>query len=126
MISLLIALVCAPTSWKPCVVSTYDNPKHIYFEGKRTSNGERYTNRKLTGAVNYHFLRRFPFGTIVEISRHGFRTRIRINDTGGHRCRKQWFDISGRAMRQLIGKWEDTTVRAKYRIISYPKKKHRR
>jgi rare lipoprotein A len=67
------------------------------FDGRSTSNGERFDNSKLTAAH-----RSLPFGTMVKVSnlKNGKWVIVRINDRGPH-ARNRIIDLSQEAARQL-------------------------
>ena len=67
------------------------------FHGRKTSNGERFSNDKLTAA---HL--KLPFGTLVTVTNldNGISVEVRINDRGPH---SKYFiiDISQAAAKQI-------------------------
>ncbi len=67
------------------------------FQGRRTSNGERYHNKKLTAAH-----RTLPFGTLVKVTnlRNGKWVIVRINDRGPF-VRGRMIDVSQLAANEL-------------------------
>jgi rare lipoprotein A len=74
-----------------------------FFNGRRTSNGERYDPRKLTAAN-----RRLPFGTRLRVTRvdNGRSVIVRVNDRGPFGKRHRILDLSRAAAEELdmIGK----------------------
>ena len=67
------------------------------FHGRKTSNGERFSNNKLTAA---HL--KLPFGTLVTVTNidNGRSVDVRINDRGPH---SKYFiiDLSQAAAKQI-------------------------
>jgi rare lipoprotein A len=69
-----------------------------FFNGRRTSSGERYDPRKLTAAN-----RRLPFGTRLKVTRvdNGRSVVVRVNDRGPFGKRHRILDLSRAAAEQL-------------------------
>jgi rare lipoprotein A len=67
------------------------------FEGRKTTNGERYRAAKLTAAH-----KKLPFGTIVKVTnlRNGKTIEVRINDRGPF-SKKFELDLSQSAAKTL-------------------------
>lgn len=67
------------------------------FEGRKTANGERYSNKLLTAAH-----RTLPFNTLIKVSnpRNGRWVIVRINDRGPY-VKKRIIDLSERAARHI-------------------------
>ncbi len=63
------------------------------FAGRRTASGERYDPSAMTAAH-----RQLPFGTWLDVSWHGRRVRVRVNDRGGPR---RGVDLSRAAAERL-------------------------
>jgi rare lipoprotein A len=69
-----------------------------FFNGRMTSNGERYDPRKLTAAN-----RTLPFGTRLRVTRldTGRSVEVRVNDRGPFGKRRRILDLSRAAAEQL-------------------------
>jgi rare lipoprotein A len=69
-----------------------------FFNGRRTSSGERYDPRKLTAAN-----RRLPFGTRLRVTRvdNGRSVVVRVNDRGPFGKRHRILDLSRAAAEEL-------------------------
>lgn len=69
-----------------------------FFNGRRTSNGERYDPHKLTAAN-----RTLPFGTRLRVTRldTGRSVVVRVNDRGPFGNRHRILDLSRAAAEQL-------------------------
>lgn len=67
------------------------------FHGRRTSNGEIYSNKKMTAA---HL--KLPFGTIVRVTNleNGRTVEVRVNDRGPH-TKAYIIDVSQAAAKEL-------------------------
>lgn len=67
------------------------------FHGRRTANGEVFSNKKLTAA---HL--KLPFGTIVNITNidNGRSVEVRVNDRGPH-SRFYIIDLSQAAAKKI-------------------------
>ena len=102
--------------WKRVKITTYGPGYH----GKTTNSGERFDDRKLTAAAPVkgktkggRHIPSIPFGTMVEV-RYGARSVIvKINDT----CIGGTLDLSRAAMTELLGRYEETTVRGEWRVV---------
>lgn len=88
------------TEKKPADCTTITGKATYYankFHGRKTSNGERFSNDKLTAA---HL--KLPFGTLVTVTNldNGISVEVRINDRGPH---SKYFiiDISQAAAKQI-------------------------
>lgn len=67
-----------------------------YHEGARTANGERYKPDDLTAAH-----RTLPFGTRLNVCRHGRCVTVRVNDRGPAEWTGRDLDLSRGAAREL-------------------------
>lgn len=67
------------------------------FNGRRTANGERFSNSEMTAAH-----KTLPFGTLVEVTntRNGRSVVVRVNDRGPY-AHTRVVDLSKAAARQL-------------------------
>lgn len=83
------------------------------FHGRRTSNGEIYSNKKMTAA---HL--KLPFGTLVTVTNlnNGRTVEVRVNDRGPH-TKAFIIDVSQAAAKELgfYGKGV-TNVEISYKI----------
>lgn len=86
-----------------------------YFQGRKTANGEKFKQRKLTAAH-----KTLPFGTRVKVVnlKNGKSVKVRINDRGPF-VEGRTIDLSKKAARKL-GMVADGVVPVK---IKYRKKK---
>jgi rare lipoprotein A len=86
------------------------------FEGKKTSNGERFDPRAMTAAH-----RKLPFGTWVEVRRvdTGRAVRVRINDRGPWGDSRKVIDLSRHAA-ELLGMIREGSVRVEIRVVHGP------
>ncbi len=75
----------------------YASYYHKKFHGRKTTSGERFSNKELTAAH-----RTLPFGTLVKVTniQTGKWVILKINDRGP-RSRKRVIDVSYRAARHL-------------------------
>jgi rare lipoprotein A len=82
------------------------------FNGKRTANGERFDNNKLTAAH-----RKLPFGTKVRVTnlRNGKSVIVKINDRGPY-SRGREIDLSSRAFMYLATNKRSGEMRVKLEI----------
>lgn len=102
--------------WQRVKVTTYGDSYH----GKLTNSGERFDKYKLTAAAPVkgktkagRHIPSIPFGTYVEV-RYGARSVVvKINDT----CIGGTLDLSRAAMTELLGRYEETTVRGEFRVV---------
>ncbi len=102
--------------WQRVKITTYGPGYH----GKTTNSGERFSDHKLTAAAPVkgktkagRHIPSIPFGTYVEV-RYGARSVIvKINDT----CIGGTLDLSRAAMTELLGRYEETTVRGEWRVV---------
>lgn len=85
---------------------------HDKFNGRKTANGEIFSNAKMT-AANL----RLPFGTKVKITniRNNKSVVVRINDRGPF-CKDRSFDLS-RAAFKAIGNESAGTLPIAYEIV---------
>jgi len=67
------------------------------FHGRRTTNGEIYSNKKMTAA---HL--KLPFGTVVKVTNldNGRTVEVRVNDRGPH-TKAYIIDVSQAAAKEL-------------------------
>ena len=116
LLGLTITLLAAPATWHPVTFSVYATRYH----GKLTNSGERFSDHKLTAAAPVkgktkagRHIPSIPFGTYVEV-RYGARTVVvKINDT----CIGGTLDLSRAAITELLGRYEETTVRGEWRVV---------
>lgn len=102
--------------WRRVKITTYGPGYH----GKLTNSGERFDKNKLTAAAPVkgktkagRHIPSIPFGTYVEV-RYGARSVIvKINET----CIGGTLDLSRAAMTELLGRYEETTVRGEWRVV---------
>lgn len=75
----------------------YASYYHKKFHGRKTTSGERFSNRELTAAH-----RALPFGTLVKVTnlKTGKWVILKVNDRGP-RSKKRIIDVSYRAARHL-------------------------
>ncbi len=75
----------------------YASYYHKKFHGRKTTSGERFSNKELTAAH-----RTLPFGTLVKVTniQTGKWVILKVNDRGP-RSRKRVIDVSYRAARHL-------------------------
>lgn len=88
------------TEKKPVNIKTVIGKASYYasfFHGRKTTNGERYSNDKFTAA---HL--KLPFGTIVTVTNlaNGKTVDVRINDRGPH-SKILMIDLSQAAAKEL-------------------------
>lgn len=103
--------------WQRVTITTYGPGYH----GKLTNSGERFSDHKLTAAAPVkgktkagRHIPSIPFGTYVEV-RYGARAVVvKINDT----CIGGTLDLSRAAMTELLGRYEETTVRGEWRVVT--------
>ncbi|HGO5824217.1 TPA: septal ring lytic transglycosylase RlpA family protein [Mannheimia haemolytica] len=91
------------------VASYYANA----FNGRRTANGETFSNAKLTAAH-----RTLPFGTLIEVTnmRNGRSVIVRVNDRGPY-THSRVLDLSSAAAKQ-IGMHHSGTARVKIALVN--------
>lgn len=91
------------------VASYYANK----FNGRRTANGERFSNAKMTAAH-----RTLPFGTLVEVTnlRNGRSVIVRINDRGPY-AHARVLDLSSAAAKK-IGMHHSGVAKVKIAILN--------
>lgn len=102
--------------WQRVKITTYGPGYH----GKLTNSGERFSDHKLTAAAPVkgktkagRHIPSIPFGTLIEV-RYGARSVVvKINDT----CIGGTLDLSRAAMTELLGRYEETTVRGEWRVV---------
>jgi len=102
--------------WKRTRITTYGPGYH----GKTTNSGERFDDNKLTAAAPVkgktkagRHIPSIPFGTYVEV-RYGARSVVvKINDT----CVGGTLDLSKAAMTELLGRYEETTLKGEWRVV---------
>lgn len=102
--------------WQRVKITTYGPGYH----GKLTNSGERFSDHKLTAAAPVkgktkagRHIPSIPFGTHVEV-RYGARSVIvKINDT----CIGGTLDLSKAAMTELLGRYEETTLKGEFRVV---------
>lgn len=102
--------------WKRTRITTYGPGYH----GKTTNSGERFDDNKLTAAAPVkgktkggRHIPSIPFGTYVEV-RYGARSLVvKINDT----CVGGTLDLSKAAMTELLGRYEETTLKGEWRVV---------
>jgi len=89
------------------------------FEGRRTSNGERYAGSKFTAAH-----KSLPFGTLIEVTnkRSGKKAIVRVNDRGPH-SRSAILDLSYSAAKKL-GIVNSGHAKVSVRVLGKKKKHH--
>jgi len=117
----LVAMAAMPAPepvnpWKRTRITTYGRGYH----GKTTNSGERFDDNKLTAAAPVkgktkagRHIPSIPFGTYVEV-RYGARSVVvKINDT----CVGGTLDLSKAAMTELLGRYEETTLRGEWRVV---------
>jgi rare lipoprotein A len=90
----------AETSINTSALTTVTGKATYYaskFHGRRTSNGELFSNKKLTAA---HL--KLPFGTIVTVTNidNGRSVEVRVNDRGPH-SRFYMIDLSQAAAKKI-------------------------
>lgn len=89
------------------------------FNGRRTANGEIFSNDKMTAAH-----RSLPFGTLVKVKnmRNGRTAIVRINDRGPYaETHKRVIDLSKTAARKL-GIYKTGVANVKLAILSKDKR----
>lgn len=108
---LLFIVSCSPKITEQGKASFYAD----YFQGRKTANGEKFKQRKLTAAH-----KTLPFGTRVKVVnlKNGKSVKVRINDRGPF-VEGRVIDLSKKAARKL-GMVADGVVQVK---IKYRKKK---
>lgn len=76
--------------------ASYYHPK---FEGRKTANGEHFSNKAMTAASNH-----YPLGTVVRVTnkKNGKSVLLRINDRMGTKHRL--IDVTEKAARELCFK----------------------
>lgn len=102
--------------WQRVKITTYGPGYH----GKLTNSGERFSDHKLTAAAPVkgrtkagRHIPSIPFGTYVEV-RYGARlVVVKINDT----CVGGTLDLSRAAMTELLGRYEETTLKGEWRVV---------
>ncbi|WGE31784.1 septal ring lytic transglycosylase RlpA family protein [Actinobacillus genomosp. 2] len=87
------------------------------FNGRRTANGERFSNAAMTAAH-----KTLPFGTLVEVTntRNGRSVVVRVNDRGPY-AHARVVDLSKAAARQL-GMHHHGTAHVKLAVLNKNKK----
>lgn len=87
------------------------------FNGRRTANGEIFSNKKMTAAH-----RTLPFGTLIEVTnlRNGRSVIVRINDRGPY-VHPRVVDLSSAAAKK-IGMYHSGIAKVKIAILN---KKHK-
>lgn len=92
--------------------TTYASYYHDKFNGRRTANGEIFSNKAMTAAN-----KKLPFGTKVEITnlRTGKSVVVRINDRGPY-AKGRSFDLSKAAF-NTIGDHKKGTMPITYKIV---------
>lgn len=87
------------------------------FNGRRTANGERFSNAELTAAH-----KTLPFGTLVEVTnmRNGRSVVVRVNDRGPY-THARVIDLSKTAARQL-GMHHSGTAHVKLAVLDKSKR----
>ncbi|SUT95040.1 septal ring lytic transglycosylase RlpA family protein [Actinobacillus lignieresii] len=87
------------------------------FNGRRTANGERFSNSAMTAAH-----KTLPFGTLVEVTntRNGRSVVVRVNDRGPY-AHARVVDLSKAAARQL-GMHGSGTAHVKLAVLNKNKK----
>jgi rare lipoprotein A len=93
MLLLLALASCSPKISEKGKASFYAD----FFQGRQTSNGETFRQRKLTAAH-----RSLPFGTRVKVRnlKNGKTVKVRINDRGPF-VEGRIIDLSKKAARRL-------------------------
>ncbi|ABY70182.1 septal ring lytic transglycosylase RlpA family protein [Actinobacillus pleuropneumoniae] len=83
------------------------------FNGRRTANGERFSNSAMTAAH-----KTLPFGTLVEVTntRNGRSVVVRVNDRGPY-AHARVVDLSKAAARQL-GMYSSGTAHVKLAVLN--------
>lgn len=83
------------------------------FNGRRTANGETFSNTKLTAAH-----RTLPFGTLIEVTnmRNGRSVIVRVNDRGPY-THSRVLDLSSAAAKQ-IGMHLSGTANVKIAVVN--------
>lgn len=117
---MIMLLVLVAQQWHPCRVTTYGlRPSGRSYHGGRTASGERYDDIKgWTVAVPPSKSNRhrpmIPYGTLVDVSWRGKTLRgLKVTDL----CPGGTFDLTRRAMIELLGRYEDTTLKgARWRL----------
>lgn len=91
------------------VASYYANK----FNGRRTANGETFSNAKLTAAH-----RTLPFGTLIEVTnlRNGSSVVVRVNDRGPY-AHARVLDLSSAAAKH-IGMHHSGTAKVKIAVVN--------
>ncbi|TLU76722.1 septal ring lytic transglycosylase RlpA family protein [Mannheimia varigena] len=91
------------------VASYYANK----FNGRRTANGETFSNSKLTAAH-----RTLPFGTLIEVTniRNGRSVIVRVNDRGPY-AHARVLDLSSAAAKH-IGMHHSGTAKVKIAVVN--------
>lgn len=105
--------------WKPVKITTYGPGYH----GQGTNSGEIFDDNALTAAapvvrVNGRVPKgrhrpSIPYGTMIEVRWRSRTVVVKINDT----CVGGTLDLSKAAMTQLLGRYENTTVRGEWRKL---------
>src|SRR4051812_26767632 len=93
LILIVFFVSCSPKITEPGKASYYADK----FEGRKTSNGEIFRQRKKTAAH-----RTLPFGTKVTVKNlsNGRKVKVRINDRGPF-AKGRIIDLSKKAARKL-------------------------
>lgn len=105
---------------KPQVKKHYQTGMASYyaneFNGRRTANGETFSNAKLTAAH-----RTLPFGTLIEVTnlRNGRSVVVRVNDRGPY-SHARVLDLSSAAAKK-IGMHHSGTAKVKIAILDKAK-----
>lgn len=101
-------------AYKKNVLATYYADK---FNGRKTSSGERFDNKKYTAA---HM--KLPFGTMVRVTNeaNGKFVDVKVNDRGPY-SKKLEIDLTKKAFNEIATKGAGT-VTVKIEIIEKPKK----
>jgi rare lipoprotein A len=102
-VTLLVLAACSSTPTSPAHVSRGHTESGIAsyygneFQSRKTANGERFDQRKLTAAH-----RTMPFGTRVKVTntRNGRTVVVRINDRGPF-AKGRIIDLSSTAFRTI-------------------------
>lgn len=95
-------------SFRKSIASYY----HSKFNGRKTANGEVFSNKKMTAAH-----KKLKFGTKVKVTnlRNGKSVIVRINDRGPYHSQRE-IDLSKAAFKK-IGNLKRGTIPIKYKII---------
>jgi len=116
---LAAAIVTSQTQWKPCRVTTYGKrPSGKPYHGSRTASGTRYNEWAMTCAVppsrKGGSKPMVPYGSILEVRWKGKTVRVTATDL----CPGMTVDLSTAAMKALLGRYENTTLRgAQWRVV---------